>query len=321
MSDILSFKHATPSTGVNETEGIPDNPLKLELDDTIFQVKYGGFDTAYLPPPPSSSPTSESQLNKSPQQDPYLIVASQCLKVMEAPELVETSKVNLDGSAGRSPPVANTDSLVSSERHQRFDPLINVLEKGEVEAKSGHAMYNPLVESMPLIPAFFRDHGLCVDENWSKPTNADPTAEHPVLTGQVIFLRGVRSSSPTTPNFGMLLTVTGAIHTNFLTRVTGTFDIFGAKYEQITDDKIFGLSPLTKPGGRLLNLDIALLLRDQKIGRVNEQINHDGRDVLWKYAKVAAEVKFDTRFYTELVTQVARYTRAVKVVQVDRNFS
>ncbi|KAG8886681.1 hypothetical protein FRB98_001140 [Tulasnella sp. 332] len=106
MSDILSFKHATPSTGVNETEGIPDNPLKLELDDTIFQVKYGGFYTAYLPPPPSSSPTSESQLNKSPQQDPYLIVASQCLKVMEAPELVETSKVNLDGSAGRSPPVA-----------------------------------------------------------------------------------------------------------------------------------------------------------------------------------------------------------------------
>ncbi|KAG8998305.1 hypothetical protein FRB94_005214 [Tulasnella sp. JGI-2019a] len=292
-------------TATNETKGVVNTFITEEFKDTLFEVAYDSFVEAYLGP-------STLLADKSSAPAEFSEVAARCLSALEAtakreqdpqpvthPNLRHRHSKPRSRSTSRSsaeaPPLAAGGSSqmenppVYYEDHA-FYPLRTEIRDAEPlrdRQQKEKRLYAPLVNLMSFIQRFFRTNGLSGDGRWQQPVDPIPK---PIVEPK----KAVGSISP--PIIKPKEAVELPLERVFIDTHGKQFHFY---HENVADSALFP--------------DLALVLDD---GVTTQR----GYRAMWRDVRVGIEVKFDTIFDSGTVAQVARYARAMRMDQPERNF-
>lgn len=150
-------------------------------------------------------------------------------------------------------------------------------------------MYAPLRSLLNAIQHEFGKNGLSGDEHWTSPVQPAEEDE----TGKLVLTLPAQENESQTPPV-VLARTTVECHDKVLQ---------------------FAHTVEAPPG---LKVDLALLMKDPDDPKPE---NPERAPIFWKDVKVPIEIKDEESFDSTIMAQLARYARAVKLDQFDRNFS
>ncbi|KAG9031300.1 hypothetical protein FRB95_002873 [Tulasnella sp. JGI-2019a] len=280
------LKPIPATTRANENKKVVDDNLIREFKDTMFEVTYGSFVKAFLYPPPPA-PAIESPLAKE-----YALVANSFPEQLSSVVPV-ASDTNLDQGLSQGATSARTRNSATKKlasvqpdigpmwyQDNAFYPLQQAVTAAEGNPKLKTAELREQTLYEPLIALM-----MAIQAHFRKNG----------LSGDENWPRTINPDprpSASQPERSK----------SHLTRS------FVGCYNQPLD---FVSEMVAEPD---LKPDLALVLIDDEV------VSSPEDSYAWKDVDIGIEVKFDMVFDAKAITQVARYARAMKIDQPDRNF-
>ncbi|KAG8998504.1 hypothetical protein FRB94_000579 [Tulasnella sp. JGI-2019a] len=279
------FKSLPTTTRANENKKVVDDHLLREFKDTMFEVTYDSFVKAFLYPP-SPDPATESSIAKG-----YASVANKLLHRFSTAAATtsdcqstntnqQSTLVRIHSSTTGHPVAIQPDVGAIWYDEKAFYPLRNAIAAAEANPKLKTAELREQKLYGPLIALMTAIRDFYRENGLS----GDENWPQPINPDP---RPGARQPTRTNPH----------LTRNFVGCYSRPLDFVS---EMVAE-------PDLKP-------DLALVLVD------DEATPTDDDTYVWKDVDVGIEVKFDTVFDAKTITQVARYARAMKIDQPDRNF-
>ncbi|KAG8998321.1 hypothetical protein FRB93_013796 [Tulasnella sp. JGI-2019a] len=299
------YSNSVKNTYTDSEEGVVNTFITEDFKDTLFEVTYDSFVEAYLSPSTMVVDNSSTLVGfrevatrclnalegtARKERDPQPIVNPNLRHLRPKPRSRSTSQPSMDvlpPTAGGSnqtedPPIDHEDHAFNSLQTEirHAEPL------RDRQQKENH-LYAPLIKLMTSIQRFFRTSGLSGDGQWQQPVDPIPK---PIVKSK----KAVGSTSP--PIVERKKAVESPLERVFVNTHGKQFHFH---HKNAADSALFP--------------DLALVLDD-------EVTVQPGYRAMWKDVRIGIEVKFDTIFDSETVAQVARYARAMRMDQPERNF-
>ncbi|KAG8980760.1 hypothetical protein FRB94_009794 [Tulasnella sp. JGI-2019a] len=280
------LKSIPATTRANENKKVVDDHLIREFKDTMFEVTYDSFVKAFLYPSPPI-PATESPVAKE-----YALVANKFLEKLSSVVPV-ASDANLDQGPNQGATSARTRNSTTKKpasvqpdigpmwyKDDAFYPLQHVATAAEGNPRLKTAELREQVLYEPLIALM-----TAIQTYFRKNgLSGDENWPQPINPDP-----RPNASQPKKSKSHLARSFVGC-------------------YNQPLD---FVSEMVAEPD---LKPDLALVLIDDEVVSSTED------SYAWKDIDIGIEVKFDTVFDARAITQVARYARAMKIDQPDRNF-